>query len=234
MTVREKIRSLPLTDTQIAFFYLGQEGYLLKFRDQYILIDGYLTDFLDRTPGKDPRLFRRFPSPLTPAECDFVDFVFCSHRHGDHTDIATIQGIAAVNGHAEFCIPAAFAADVAAMGAKNVRPLATDAPVRLTESIAVTAIPAAHEELHPTGDGNYAENGFVFDFCGTRVYHAGDSCIYDGLEERVSGVDVVMLPVNAIWTPWKRSPLLTMSARRSASPCTTISFRTTGSVRQIS
>ena len=49
MTVREKIRSLPLTDTQIAFFYLGQEGYLLKFRDQYILIDGYLTDFLDRT-----------------------------------------------------------------------------------------------------------------------------------------------------------------------------------------
>lgn len=196
MTVREKILSLPLTDTQIAFFYLGQEGYLLKFRNQYILIDGYLTDYLDRAPGKDPRLFRRFPSPLSPEECDFVDFVFCSHRHGDHTDIATIEGIAAVNDHAVFCIPAAFAADVAAMGAKHVRPLATDESIRLSDSISVTAIPAAHEELHPVGDGNYAENGFVFDFRGTRVYHAGDSCVYDGLEERVSGADVVMLPVN--------------------------------------
>ena len=107
MTTREKILALSLTDAQLAFFYLGQEGYLLKFRDTYILIDGYLTDFLDRTPGKDPRLFRRFPSPLTPAECDFVDFVFCSHNHGDHTDIATIEGIAAVNDHAAFCIPAA-------------------------------------------------------------------------------------------------------------------------------
>lgn len=196
MTTREKILALPLTDAQLAFFYLGQEGYLLKFRDTYILIDGYLTDFLDRTPGKDPRLFRRFPSPLTPAECDFVDFVFCSHNHGDHTDIATIESIAAVNDHAAFCIPAAFADEVAAMGAKNVCPLATDAPVRLTDSITVTAIPAAHEELHPTDGGNYAENGFVFDFDGIRVYHAGDSCIYDGLEERVSGADVVMLPVN--------------------------------------
>ena len=44
MTTREKILALPLTDAQLAFFYLGQEGYLLKFRDTYILIDGYLTD----------------------------------------------------------------------------------------------------------------------------------------------------------------------------------------------
>lgn len=196
MTIRKKILSLSLTDTQVAFFYLGQEGYLLKFRNTYILIDGYLTDYLDRTPGKDPRLFRRFPSPLPPEECDFVDFVFCSHHHGDHTDIATIQGIAAVNNHATFCIPAAFVDAVAAMGDLHVCPLATDKTIHLTDAVAVTAIPAAHEDLHAIGNGNYAENGFVFDFSGTRVYHAGDSCIYDGLEERISGVDVVMLPIN--------------------------------------
>ena len=196
MSLREKILSLSLTDDQIAFFYLGQEGFLLKYRGSTILIDGYLTDYLDRTPGKDPRLFRRFSSPLTPEDCDFVDYVFCSHRHGDHTDIATITGIAAVNEHAVFCIPAAFADNVRSMGAKNVLAMPTDQMIRLCSGIDVTAIPAAHEELHPTGDGNYAENGFIFQFGETRVYHAGDSCVYDGLEERIRGTHVVMLPVN--------------------------------------
>jgi len=199
MTLKERILQLPLLENQIALFYMGQEGFLLKFRGKYILIDGYLTDSLDRRNNRPPQLCRRFPSPLAPEELDFVDYVFCSHFHGDHTDDATITGIASVNAHAVFCIPAAFAERVRAFDARlQVRPLHTDKPVMLDEAagISVTPIPAAHEELHPVGGGDYAENGFIFALGDTRLYHAGDSTVYDGLEERISGCQIVMLPIN--------------------------------------
>ena len=37
-----------LTDDQAALFYLGQEGFLFKYHDAYILIDPYLSDYVDK------------------------------------------------------------------------------------------------------------------------------------------------------------------------------------------
>jgi len=196
MTLKDKILSLELTGQQLAMFYLGQEGFLLKFRGRYILIDGYLTNAIDVRFQKDPKDCRRYPSPIAPEELDFVNWVFCSHIHDDHTDPWTVKAIAEVNPDAVFCIPAAFADEVREMGAVNVRPLDTDKSYTLCDDITVTPVPAAHEELHPAGNGNYHENGFVFRFGSVQIYHAGDSTVYDGLAERIAGSHILMLPIN--------------------------------------
>ena len=196
MTLKEKILTLELTDSQLAMFYMGQEGFLFKYHRKYLLIDGYLTNAIDIRCHKAPEDCRRYPSPLAPDDLDFIDWVFCSHVHDDHTDPWTIEGIAKVNPWAKFCIPAFFADEVRKMGAENVLPLDTDKTYRLCDDISVTPVPAAHEELHPCGNGHYMENGCVFRFGDIQLYHAGDSTVYSGLAERAAGSHIMMLPIN--------------------------------------
>lgn len=196
MTLKEKILALNLTDSQIALFYLGQEGFLIKFRKKYLLIDAYLTNAIDVRYNKAPAECRRYPSPIVPEELNFIDWVFCSHIHDDHTDPWTISRISKSNEQTKFCIPSFFADEVEKMGAKNVISLDTDKTYTLCDDISVTPIPAAHETLHPCGNGNYQENGFIFRFGEIQVYHAGDSTIYSGLEERVADSHIMMLPIN--------------------------------------
>lgn len=44
---KEFILNTKLTDTQVALFYLGQEGFLFKYKETHILIDPYLSDYVD-------------------------------------------------------------------------------------------------------------------------------------------------------------------------------------------
>ena len=47
-SLKEKMLETELTDQQLGIFYLGQVGFLLKYRKCYFLIDGYLSDYVDR------------------------------------------------------------------------------------------------------------------------------------------------------------------------------------------
>ena len=48
MTLKEKILNTKLADGQIACFYLGQVGFIVKYNEKYTLIDGYLSDYVDK------------------------------------------------------------------------------------------------------------------------------------------------------------------------------------------
>ena len=192
--LKEKILNTDIPDSQLALFYLGQEGFIFKFRGKYILIDGYLTGKLyDPATGYG----REYLPPMEPAELDFIDYVFCSHDHMDHADPGTLSGIASVNAHAKFVIPAAFAENVHGYGVPEEQILAVSAGEKLDfGEFFVLPVPAAHEELHVDDNDEYFEMGYVFDFDGITLYHSGDCCIYDGMKEAVGQVDIAMLPVN--------------------------------------
>ncbi len=192
--LKQQILETALLPSQAALFYLGQEGFLIKFREQYILIDGYLTDAIDRG---SPAWRRAYPSPLAPESLDFLDFVFCSHIHDDHADPETLRAICAVNQKAVFVVSAAIADAIAEMDIPKERilPMYTDCPTQIG-GFSVTAVPAAHETLHKTAENCYAEIGFLFTFGTHTVYHAGDCCLYDGLADRICGAEVAMLPIN--------------------------------------
>ena len=199
MTLKEKILSSRPGKGQASIFYLGQESILIHAAGKYFLFDPYLDDYVDRNFSTQAVVWKRnYPSPIDPMELDFIDYVFCSHAHGDHTDPETLSAIAASPkavfiGGSPVC-----SAYYALCGIDEGRILRVkaDEPVRLENGITVTAVPAAHEQLHPDGEGSYDELGFLLTADGMTFYHAGDCCLYDGLIERVTGADVAFLPIN--------------------------------------
>lgn len=196
---KERIIGQKLLPEQVCLYYLGQVGMLMQYRGKFILIDGYLSDYVDRHCCRGDLVWvRNYPAPIRPEELDFVDYVFCTHGHFDHADPDTLRAIAKVNKKARFFVPAPIRDDVAAYGipAERMEGMHPDVQVTLDAEIEVTAIPAAHEELHPDAQGDYPEMGYIFRLGALKLYHAGDCCPYDGLEARLAGCNVLMMPIN--------------------------------------
>lgn len=193
------ITQTTLADGQIAIFYLGQVGFLIKYKDTYTVIDAYLSDYVDKNCSNDiVKWVRNYPAPIDALELDFVDYVFCTHGHSDHADPETLGKIASVNPKAKFYMSAAITDKIESYGISKDRIIALgcDSVYHISDDIKVTPVPAAHEVLHCDENGNYLEVGFRFEFGDTVVFHGGDGCPYDGLEQRLDGCDVLMLPVN--------------------------------------
>ena len=187
-----------LTDNQIGIFYLGQEGFIIKFKDKYIMIDGYLSDYVDKNCcSENVKWVRRYAPPINPSELDFLDYVFCTHEHYDHADPYTLCAIAKVNKKAKFIVPPHITSTIESYGISPDKIVPAIADKKLCfDGFDVTPIPSAHEVLHKGDDSNYLELGYVFNLDGISLYHAGDCCLYDGLEERIKNTDILMLPVN--------------------------------------
>lgn len=198
MNLKEKILSANIPSDRLAVFYTGQVGFILKFRDKYILVDGYLSDIIDRT-AQGPVVWKRnYPSPISGAELDFVDYVFCTHDHTDHADPETLKNIASVNSKVKFFASEAFLPAMRGYVGNDAELIGVKADEKITlcNGISLTPIPSAHEELHLDENGCYKELGFIFDFDGITFYHSGDSCMYEGLDKKISNVDIMAVPIN--------------------------------------
>ena len=193
----EWICSTRLTDEQAAVFYLGQEGVLLKYRDQTLVIDPYLTDYVDRNCATEAVPWKRlYPAPLRPEDLTFVDYVLCTHPHFDHADPDTLSCLAAAS-DIRFIAPAPMHDLMRSYGVaeKRLSDAIADTPITCGP-FTVIPVPAAHEELHPDSNGHFEEVGYIVSMGDMSVFHAGDCCIYDGLEDRVFGMDIMFLPIN--------------------------------------
>ena len=187
-----------LTDNQAALFYLGQEGYLIKYRDTYILTDPYLSDYVDQNCCTETvKWVRNYPAPIAASELDFVDYVLCSHGHADHSDPYTLSAIAKANPDTVFIVPEPIKSDYLAYGISPERLIGAiaDEPLQLS-GCCIVPVPSAHEELRQDENRNYIDLGYKILLDDISIYHAGDCCIYDGLAERIMNVDVLMAPVN--------------------------------------
>ena len=191
-SLKKKLGSLGSDETGIV--YLGGAGFLLSFDGFVMLVDPYLSYSVDRALEK-PEWTRLYPPPFSPQELSFADAVCVSHDHLDHADPDTIAPLSAARGDIKFICGRVIAEKVRGYGAKAVVPLSCG--VGYVESkVTVTAVPAAHEDIVLDARGDPEACGFIFDLGGIRVYHSGDSLVYRTLPERVSGVDVMLLPVN--------------------------------------
>lgn len=197
--MKEKILNTKLTEDTVALFYMGQVGFIIKYREKYIMIDGYLSDYVDRNCcSENVKWVRKYPAPMKPEELDFIDYVFCTHSHFDHADPDTLSVMAKVNKKAKYIVSAGISDVLPGYGInkEDILAVSCDSKIVLDENIAFTAVPAAHEELHQDENGNYMEVGFKIECGDIKVFHAGDGCPYDGLEERIYGSDILIMPVN--------------------------------------
>lgn len=195
---KEYIQDTILTDNQIALFYLGQEGFLFKYKQTHILIDPYLSDYVDRNCCTDNvKWIRNYPAPIVAEELDFIDFILCTHTHYDHTDPDTLSVLAKVNPNATFIVPD-FACDLVSsygIPKDNIIGAISDSPITCKDCT-VLPIPAAHEELHKDENGNYMELGYKILFDNISLYHGGDCCIFNGLSDYLKNIDIMMVPIN--------------------------------------
>lgn len=200
MNLKELILRSNPSNGQAAVFYLGQETILIKVSGKYLIFDPYLTDYVDRNFSDEKVIWRRnYPAPIEAEKLDFIDYVFCSHAHGDHTDPESLSALCKASPNAKFIggNPVCNAyEEKCGIPADRIIRVRADQALALDESISVLPIPAAHEELHPDGNGSYEELGFIVSAAGMKFFHAGDCCMYDGLIQRVAGADMAFLPIN--------------------------------------
>lgn len=186
-----------VSDDEVCLWYLGQEGFLIKTREDILAIDPYLTDSIDRMNAETPGFVRNYAEPLTPEECSLARMVLCTHDHQDHLDPDTIRRIDSKTNL--FGAPAPVVGALEACGIEESRII----PLKHLEKIdfqggCLIPVAAAHDTLHLEKDG-YRELSFLFRFDnGITFFHGGDLVLYPGLEKLIAGYrpNIVMLPIN--------------------------------------
>lgn len=175
--------------------HLGQAGFMISDGKTVVLIDPYLSYSVD----DGDKWIRKYAPPIKAEELTDAELVLLSHDHLDHVDPETLVKLCAAAPGCRFAASASFAVKrLSEIGIPRERiiPLECDVPLSFADGLSVMPVPAAHEELHPCAEGGYAELGFILDIDGRRLYHGGDTCVYDGLCDRIRGVDIGILPVN--------------------------------------
>ena len=185
----QEIDDLGLEPGSVAFWWLGQLGYVVKIRDTVFYFDPFLA----------PSPHRTVPPLLDPTQITHADWVFGTHDHGDHIDPYATPRIADASPQARFVCSQAAANHVHELGVPQERIVALDDGHSIREGdLTITAIPAAHELLDYDPELGYPYLGYIIEMDGVCVYHAGDTCRYEGQIDRLARwqLDVAFLPIN--------------------------------------
>jgi L-ascorbate metabolism protein UlaG (beta-lactamase superfamily) len=176
---------------QVAIWWLGQHSFVVKLGRKVIYIDPFLT----------PMERRQVPPLLAPQDVTNATLICGTHDHVDHIDREVWPALAQASPAAKFVVP-----DLLREGLARDLGIPVDRFVGLDDGqsrtiggIEVSAVAAAHEFLDPDpASGRHPYLGYVIHANGCRIYHSGDSCVYEGLQTKLKKwrLDVVFLPIN--------------------------------------
>jgi L-ascorbate 6-phosphate lactonase len=193
-----RLRDVPVPAGAVGLSWLGQAGFILRAGTTTALVDPFLSTGHNRD----------YLSALVPAEATGVDVVLCTHEHVDHFDAESAPAIAAASPEAVFVVPTPIVDMVTEAGIAPDRVVGAQPgqPPLDVAGLRIRAVPAMHgvtmEDAYGFGEelsgGLIRFLGFVIDAGGVRLYHAGDTIHYAGMEDTLSElrVDVAMLPIN--------------------------------------
>ncbi len=193
----ERLRGVPLVGGEVAVAWLGQAGFLLRSDRTTALVDPFLSPWEGRS----------YESSLRPERVEDVDLVLCTHEHVDHFDATSAPAIAAASPRAVFVVPTPIVDMVTEAGIARERVVGAQpgTPLELA-GVTVEPVPAKHgvtmEDAYGFGEdfsgGLVRFLGYVLAIGGLRVYHAGDTIHYAGMEATLAdaSVDVALLPIN--------------------------------------
>jgi L-ascorbate 6-phosphate lactonase len=193
----ERLREVPAGPGRAALSWLGQAGFAIRGRGVTALVDPFLS----------PYEGRRYESALSGDACTGIDVVLCTHEHLDHFDPVIAPVIARVSPQAVFVVPTPIVDMVTEVGIApdRVVGLQPDETLQVAD-LAVRAVPARHgvtmEDAYGFGEelsgGLVRFLGYVLDVDGVRIYHAGDTIHFEGMETTVRELkpDAALLPIN--------------------------------------
>lgn len=171
------------------FWWLGQQSYIVKTKSFVFYFDPFLSDH-----GK-----RQIAPLLKPQDITNADFVLGTHNHRDHIDKESLPGILSASPHAKLIIPALVEEDVEKTGIDRQRMTPLDDECFFEScGIKVTGIKAKHEFFDNQGE-YYPHLQYIVECDNVKLYHAGDTLLYDGMLSRLKGwdfINIAFLPIN--------------------------------------
>lgn len=189
----QEVNTCKTDEGTAAFWWLGQLGFILKLGDKTIYLDAFLANH----PA------RRIPPLLKPEEVTNADYIFGSHDHIDHIDREVWHQMSISSPSAKFIVPDLLLPSLAkelAIPEERFIGLDDGKVISLEEGITISGVAAAHEFLdQDQKTGAYPYLGCVIEGNGCKIYHAGDTCVYEGMYDRLrkfGKIDVMFLPIN--------------------------------------
>lgn len=184
----------------LAIWWLGQSGFAIKSRSGLMVIDPYLSEHLTQKYAEtDKPHIRMTESPFCGADLTGVDLILSSHKHSDHMDPGTLPDLMKANPRATLIVPCSHFEHARQMGIEHEQIIALESgDVHVQSGFLIRAIPSAHEDLAIDADGRNLYFGYVIEVDGMRLYHSGDTIVYDDLPGWLGPepFDVMFLPIN--------------------------------------
>jgi len=187
ISLAEHITMTKLKKGQLALYWLGQAGFVLKSPGgTVIFIDAYLSHSVERKFG--PQWKRIMPPPMEASEVD-CDWFVSTHEHDDHLDVDSIPEISR-NSRVHFAGPRECTTFYRTAG------IAGDRCLELTEGQQIrmgdftcSVVFADHGDQAPDAVG------LVFELDGLHIYHTGDTALRpDKMQAVIAMQPQVILP----------------------------------------
>jgi L-ascorbate metabolism protein UlaG (beta-lactamase superfamily) len=198
------------SDDEFRLWWLGQSGFLIQWfhphpREggvRHVLVDPYLSDSLTtKYAHTDKPHVRMSERVVDPRMLNFVDVISSSHNHTDHLDADTLQPLLNDGSLRQLVAPKANLEFVSRrLGIRSAQLIGADEGQLVgTYGPDIIPIASAHEGLDADDAGHHRYLGYIFELgFGPRIYHSGDTVLYDGMVERLRpfNIDVAILPIN--------------------------------------
>jgi len=197
----EQVAATQPGDEHLAWWWLGQSGYLLRWRNSTICVDPYLSDYLAVKQNQGQRTYERLLlAAFEAAEFNFCDLVVITHQHADHCDPVGLPALMKASREAILVLPAPlsdYATDTLGLPAERVVPI-RDGQVFEHQEVRVNAVAAAHERLDLDADGNCSCLSYVLQCEVLSALFVGGTMPYHGQEAKLAAFrpQVAALPIN--------------------------------------
>jgi L-ascorbate metabolism protein UlaG (beta-lactamase superfamily) len=169
--------------------WVGHAGVLVEIDGARVLIDPLLTRRLGH-------LRRRGPAPLPGVRR--VDLVLVSHAHADHLHRASLRLVAAASPGVPVVVPRGAASYAGGLGLGAVLEV-SPGQAREVAGIGLVATEADHHGGRGRRDRGSTETvGYVVERAGRRLYHAGDTDLFDAMAE-LGRIDLAAVPISGWW-----------------------------------
>jgi L-ascorbate metabolism protein UlaG (beta-lactamase superfamily) len=185
---------------RLEYCWLGQSDFLFRTQNLNWIVDPYLSNYLaDKYRDHVFSHERMKPAPIATGDLPDLDYVFCTHAHGDHMDVPTLESIGRNQPKTRFILPGGIESEASRLQIDHHRFIwaEADESFRL-EEMEVIPVQAAPEAFEYDNRGRHRFLGYVFRCGEMTLYHSGDCIPYQGLAEKLRALrpDVALLPVN--------------------------------------
>lgn len=189
MTFKEKLEACRPGSGEVALFWLGQAGFIIKNSlGKTAVIDPYLSDAVERICG-----LKRLMMPVIDAEDLNPDHILITHRDEDHLDMDVIPGIMARNPSARLYAPGRACEMCEEAGIDQERLVRFDqGETAEADGFRFEAVFADHGDHAPEAIGYLVETE------GYRLYFTGDTSYQVDRMAYAYGkdIDILVVPIN--------------------------------------